>query len=77
MSLSHTGIFPRLARPEICLRPLPSLTHLAVVVWAPPLDDDAPLPLLRPYSTRPGGWLAFALTAVPPSAPVPAHVSRE
>ena len=30
-------------------------THLAVVVWVAPIDDDDPLPLLRPYSKRPGG----------------------
>jgi hypothetical protein len=30
-------------------------THLAVVVWVSPIDDDDPLPLLRPYSKRPGG----------------------
>jgi len=46
----------RLLLPELHLHPLPSRpTHLAVVVWVAPIDDDDPLPLLRPYSKRPGG----------------------
>lgn len=46
----------RLLLPELHLHPLPSHpTHLAVVVWVAPIDDDDPLPLLRPYSKRPEG----------------------
>ena len=42
---------------------------LAVVVWAPPIDDDDPLPLLRPYSKRPGGCHTF-------TAPTPLYAPR-
>jgi hypothetical protein len=54
-SLFHDSFLAFFFRNSTCTLS-PSIPQtLAVVVWVRPIDDDDPLPLLRPYSKRPRG----------------------